>query len=515
MAEVTLSPQHAAPLAWAAAPAVPAKRSWPLGALAIGCFLCWFLIDDWIASLAILLLWAIWRFLPAEEGPPVLSMALTFQWAQASIGIFYHGLTGHPMEAIERSDYRPMVLMSLGSVAALLLGLALALRLWRRPFREMRPTRTFGDRSLFALYLGFLVGLGLLQTFAWRIPGITQGILALGFLRLVVLYLLFRRLSGPPFRWTLLLPLLAFEVGLGFTGYFASFREPLVLLVLVLVERFDRRKMRNWLVLGATLAAVVVTALLWLSIRTTYRQDFEIEAFASSRSARLERVVDLSRGWFSSGSQSWENIDSFVERLWAIYYPALAVSRVPNILPHEDGRILLGAVRHVLMPRLFFPNKGSLLSDSEMVRKYSGVWVAGADEGTSIAFGYVAESYIDFGLPYMFVPMFVFAFLMGLAYRRFLRLIWYRELAVGLVTVVFWLSLYLFERSWVKTLGLTITLMVVMGAAVFILDRLLLLRRTHWLRRRGLSPTFEALASLDQPVPLAPLVPLAGRPGPG
>jgi hypothetical protein len=49
----------------------------------------------------------------------------------------------------------------------------------------------------------------------------------------------------------------------------------------------------------------------------------------------------------------------------------------------------------------------------------------------------------------------------------------HRELAIGLVTVVSWLSLYLFERSWVKWLGFSITLLIFLGGAVFILDRLL------------------------------------------
>lgn len=480
------------------------RRKWPVLPLLLGCGAAYFAIGDALAPLAILLLWAVWHFLAVEEGPPVLAMALTFQWVQSAIGVFYHGLTGRTMEAIERSDYRPMVLMALGSVAALLLGLVLGLRRLRRPLGA-RPLRTFSNRGLFALYIAFLLGLGLLQTFAWRLPGITQGILALGFLRLVVLYLLFRRLTVPAVRWESLFPLVLFEVVLGFTGYFASFREPLVLLILGLIELFDRRRLLHWFLIGGTGAAVLLSGLLWLSIRTTYRKDFEIDSFAESRTARLGRVVDLSRGWLANdSSRLWENADGLVDRLWAIYYPALAIARVPQLLPHEDGRILLGAVRHVFTPRLFFPNKAPLLSDSEMVRKYSGLWVGGADEGTSIAFGYVAESYIDFGLPWMYLPMIAWGFLMGWAYRFLLRWIHYRELAVGLVTVVFWLALYLFERSWIKTIGTTLTLMIFMGGAVFVIDRLLLLRRSRWLRQRGIAPTVERLAALQPPGPAAP-----------
>ena len=36
--------------------------------------------------------------------------------------------------------------------------------------------------------------------------------------------------------------------------------------------------------------------------------------------------------------------DRMVSRLWAIYYPALALKRVPAVLPHENGAILLRCV---------------------------------------------------------------------------------------------------------------------------------------------------------------------------
>lgn len=453
----------------------------------------WFVVGDWLAPLATLLLIAIWRYLRSEEGPPVLALALTFQWAQTAIGLYYHGITGRPLEAILFSDYRTMVLLGLGCVAALLLGLRLALA-WgreRRP-RHALPASAFGTNGLYLFYFLLLGGMGFIQTVAWQIPMLTQGILAMGFLRLVALYLLLRRNCIPRIRWRPVLMLLGIELVLGFTGFFASFREPLMMLTLVLLERFDPRRARHWLLVGSSAVVIFFFGLLWMSIRTTYRSSFELEAFAESRAARLEKVATLSRGWFESdSSQILQNMDFFMDRLWTVYYPALAISRVPEILPHENGRILWGAVRHILMPRVFFPNKPVLPSDSEMVRKYSGVWVAGAEVNTSIAFGYAAESYIDFGLPWMFLPVFAFGFVMGRLYRFFLRLIWHRDMAVGLVTVIFWLSLYLFERSWIKTLGFSFTLMIYMGVSVFVIDRLLVSRRSRRKRLLGLAETPE------------------------
>jgi hypothetical protein len=156
--------------------------------------------------------------------------------------------------------------------------------------------------------------------------------------------------------------------------------------------------------------------------------------------------------------------------MWVVYYPALAVSRVPSVWPHTDGSIMLEALQHILSPRVFFPTKVELRNDSEMVRKYSGVWVASTESGTSIAFGYAGESYIDFGLPWMFIPVFLYGMLAGVTYEVLSQRIRYEELRAGLLAVIFWLSLYLFERSWVKTLGLFGTLVIYLGGPALMLD---------------------------------------------
>ena len=140
------------------------------------------------------------------------------------------------------------------------------------------------------------------------------------------------------------------------------------------------------------------------------------------------------------------------------------------MLPHTGGSITLGALQHILSPRVFFPTKAELQNDSEMVNKYSGVHVAGTGTGTTIAFGYAGESYIDFGLPGMFIPVFLYGMLAGLTYEVLSRSIRYDELRAGLLAVVFWLALYLFERSWVKTLGLFGTLVIYLGCPALLLD---------------------------------------------
>jgi len=116
------------------------------------------------------------------------------------------------------------------------------------------------------------------------------------------------------------------------------------------------------------------------------------------------------------------------------------------------------------------------MSDSEKVRKYSNMRVAGRESNTSIAFGYAAESYIDFGIPWMFLPVFCFGLFIGAMYALFRSIIWHRELFVAFGTVAFWLSAYLFERSWATMLGVAVGFMVYLGVPTVLLDRFLLVR---------------------------------------
>ena len=83
----------------------------------------WLITDDWLIAASVLVLGLIWWALRAEEGPPVLALAMSLQWVQVTIGLFYVYLTGRTLEATLMSDYRPMVMIGLGCVVALVIGL--------------------------------------------------------------------------------------------------------------------------------------------------------------------------------------------------------------------------------------------------------------------------------------------------------------------------------------------------------------------------------------------------------
>ena len=445
----------------------------------------------WLGGAAILTLILVWAALRAEEGPPILAMALTFQWFQVSVGLFYVALTGDTLFAMVDSDWKQMMLLGLIDVACLTAGLTLGRRIIAQRIEYPRggPTFAFSIRWLLIAYVASVVVAATIQQIAWQYSGFTQAILGLSFSKLAVVYLLLRRFMQPVFRWQWVGLLLGCEVLLGFTGYFAGFREPLIMGAIAMVEIFDRRNFRHWVMIGTVSILLAATSVFWMAVRVDYREEFDDSLVNATRVERLERMQALARGM---GTSYVEPLRALADRMWTIYYPALALERVPRTVPHTGGRIMADALFHLVTPRFLFPDKAVLKSDSDEVRLYAGKNVAGEESGTSIAFGYLAESYVDFGVPWMFIPVFIYAVFVGMAYETVLRAITYRELAIALTTVIFWLTLYLFERSWVKTLGLNLTLLAYLGGSAFILDRYLLGRRGELEEEPlGIDPAFH------------------------
>ena len=464
-------------------------------AVGLGALFIYLLADDWLPSVSLLVLWLCLKLVATHDGVFSLPLAMTFQWSNVVLGMFYLDLTGRPVPAIDLSDWRPMVLIGLGCVLALSFGIRVGFMVRKPPDpREERPDYAFGFHPIVVAYVLSIFIEGTLITISGDFPTIRQIIVTLNTARLGVLYLLFRRLcSSKEPRWGAMVAVVGIEVVLGITGFFAGFREPIVLAVLAILEIFDRRNTRHWFAIGVAIAGVSALGLIWMGIRGDYRREYiEVDQFQGSRNARVNRIGDLTTNFLQNDPTNiWRTADALVDRMWTIYYPALALARVPSQLAHTDGSILSAAIVHIVTPRVFFPSKPELVSDSDMVRKYANVAVAGREVNTSIAFGYSAESYIDFGIPLMFLPVFVFGFFVGALYVLFRSLIWHRELFVAFGTVAFWLSVYLFERSWATMLGTTVGLMVYVGAPLILLDRFLLVRVAGQRERQDTPTLFD------------------------
>ena len=429
--------------------------------------------DFWILFPAVLLLYAIWRYIPTPGEAPVIKLALSYQWAQVFCGLIFYPLAGMPFRP--GPDRMPFIILSFGCLTALFLGILVGF--WLSARRGPQPPKIpyfFADWQLYLGYFGFVFGSGLIVAIAWEMESITQILLTLNYFKFAFLFLLLRRLIAQR-NYSMATLIGALEILVGFTGYFGGFREAFAIILLVLFERFQPRRWQHWSAAAALMAAMVGSGVVWTGIKGRLRQHLDTGGADESILHRFDRVylaaIDFATDT-SEGKGAMETLEKLVDRMWTTNFPAMALERVPTQVPHSEGQFVSNAVMHVLRPRLFFPDKVALVTDSEKVRTYSGVWVAGAESNTSIAFGYAIESYIDFGVPIMFYPVFGFGVLFGLMYKFLVNNLVHRELAIASTVVITWSGLYLFERSWDRMLATTVLLFAVVGVTSLVAERL-------------------------------------------
>lgn len=155
---------------------------------------------------------------------------------------------------------------------------------------------------------------------------------------------------------------------------------------------------------------------------------------------------------------------------------AATMSHVPAAVPFQDGALIGAAVMHVLQPRLLFPDKPPLPSDTDNAIRYSGIQydLGGNARETSISLGYVAELYVDFGRLGALAAMFV----LGLVFGRTFRFITSSRSLPAIVNyglaVMLMMPVMLFEEALVKMLGdFLIILLAVLAVRKFVLPYLL------------------------------------------
>src|SRR5712692_6643759 len=231
------------------------------------------LTDQWLMASSLPVLWAIWKFLRLEAGPPVLAFAMTYHWGQNVVGLFYYWLTGRRPLGMQADLYGQMVIISLICVCLIIAGIVIGDALMARALKP-RPTREIALSwgNLLVFYFALLAFRGSLRDYAWNISaGLTQGVLAITYIRFALFYLILRRLVYLR-RWGYVAGFVALEMTLGMIGFFAEFREPLFIAAVVIAEQFDYRRASHWMSLAVAGVMMMMTGVLWIGIRSPLRE---------------------------------------------------------------------------------------------------------------------------------------------------------------------------------------------------------------------------------------------------
>ncbi|WP_281799689.1 hypothetical protein [Methylocystis echinoides] len=373
-----------------------------------------------LLSIAVLLLGASITWRPAET--PILLLAFLYQWLQIFVGVFHADISG-----IKLSDYSPVggdlpyaVWLSAGGLTSLALGIRAGFIgiLSNVSDRARYVSQLMTRQQLIRLYfIGVAIGLtGNIS--AVLIPPLSQPFLALASLKWAFYFMLVygcfvRRAGERVWMYAFL-----FEMLQSIGGFFADFRTPIMFTFLPLMAATNRIRPITYVWLTIGLALTLSLAVVWTSVKPEYRAFInsdsgsqQIDASYSERMIKLlNLVLDL------DGHKLEAGLEDFIHRLSYIEFFGVATNFVPSIIPHENGAIYLDAITRPLMPRVLFPDK-AVIDDSERTNMYTGGAAGPSGGGTSISLGYIAEAYIDFGVPVMMLVLFVLGWVYGLIYK--------------------------------------------------------------------------------------------------
>jgi len=424
-----------------------------------------------LSAVSILLLPILGSLLWRKGESPILLFCCAMQWLQAVAGVFYadyQDISQHSLFGVSEMDKATW--LSLCGVLVLAVGMRLALCVKSRP-KQIGNEQGFKDISLLRAFIAWVAAFGvawIASIFAWRFAGLTQIIYAFIAFKWVFFFVLARLVILKDRGYSLLLIAVAVEFTNGVIGYFGGFKEVLFMLLIVVFSIPGRLSWRSRELVAATTCLVLAASLLWTSVKMEYRaflnqgtNEQKVTIPVKERFEKLGQLLkDLNRVRLT------DNIDDLVMRVSYTMYFAHTLDYVPAIVPYERGQLWFDAIARVFMPRLFFPNK-SATNDSLRAEKYTGIKVAGTEEGSSIGIGYMGESYIDFGLYGMFLPIFLLGAFFGMIYRYFAFSSKSWLLGSAIATAILFLSAQKVETSNVKIVGGAVTVCLVM----FVFDR--------------------------------------------
>lgn len=434
-----------------------------------------------VLSLAVFWLFVIVGFSWRRDMPPILPACLAYQWAFVGIGYGYEKVTGKFPGANMRGDYDSALWVSLLGLTALALGFRLFLGMFQPQLNRITsmPEQQFNVTRLAILVVG-LFGMNLffelLPKQIWFGGAqIIENVLSLRFLPCFVLIYLVGRYG---LLWARLWIPLFVVIGVQLLSGFSRFKEILVYVIVIFMFRWRpwvRTREQSATNTRITLVAPIAAGLiLWLGIlwsggiKQEWRDLIWADDLVLSPIERLDRLSSITSEAVS-GEGTGDGVGTLAQRLSSgFYYLSLVIPRVPRLLPHENGELTMQAIRNATMPRFLFPNKPNLSNDSDIVRKYAGIWVAGAEQKTSVGLGYIGEFYIDFG----WVGVIFMCLLWGAAGGCMMLIYAYvspnKEMFFGLCAISLMQYFMSYDGSFIKFLAGLILQTAILSFAVYL-----------------------------------------------
>jgi hypothetical protein len=440
-----------------------------------------------------LLLYILKTFWRINESKHLLVNMLLY-WTVVSILILFSEISNKSLNELTKYGKANLRLASFLGLLALtiyLFGIKINLiRLKIFSFEKISAVLDqYESRKLILSYIFFSFLSAILNSSIIHIPG-GQLLLSFTYLKWVLLTLLIVHTLVIVRNRSIVILIVIAEVLLSFSGFWAAFKDYVIVIIGAYLMFSPKLSIKNFVALLIIIIFSSVLAVVWTFSKGEYRRyltggersQIIIQQDQFENIGKFLVIVkkDFSPENFKKSFS--EGLENLIYRISYVEFLAMTLNQVPVFLPHENGRLLQNAIEHIIKPRILFPDKKPIY-DSELTSKYTGRKFTGAEEGASFSLGTVAESYVDFGPVYMFIPIFVFGLWIGWMYKFFIvngyNIIW------GLCY-----SAPIFQFAWSfpvptsKFLGWSITYFV----TFWFINKFLIKYLDHWL----LKPEYKS-----------------------
>lgn len=402
------------------------------------------------------LLFLIYKLFWRANEPKVIFVGLAFFWLSIVVKVFYADIVGVLYEDLSLS---PLIVETTFLALIGLLVFALGIYLTSKNIEQKiniiyTETFNYSTTKVLTLYITTALISTFLKGILFLFPGFSQLFAALIAMKTGLLFLLIHTIYAQKKQMWVITLIVGAEIVLSFVSFFSSFKDILISLAVVFsfypIQLSVKQYIRNIFLAAATLYLLLI----WQTIKGEYRfflnQGSRTQSVQVSTTDALLKLAELTqeaKPFNKDNDVVYESID----RLSYIEFFSQSMTRVPQEKPHENGALWLNNVMHVLVPRIFNPNKKSI-DDSQMVNAYCIRQVATSGQGASWSLGFVAESYIDFGIPFMFLPIFLVGCLLGWVYKllitKSINFVWGFSMVVPL-----WLYINCNGMAGTKILG--------------------------------------------------------------
>lgn len=366
----------------------------------------------------ITIIFLLWR----KDDPPILVLPPLFQWSEVAIVPISTIWKDVPLNALSPSgtSLNTAAIYGLLGILCLSVGLRLGMGVLRGFNRRLREdTQRTGFRSVAKWSFGLIAGGYVFESLSGSAGPARELFLQAGNLRYVGLFMLTYWCLINQKQLGLLFLVICFEILFGLTGFFAEFKNSLLVVIVAVAAARSRPSIRNIALISCAVGLLLAIALFWTHVKQDYRSFVNMGSGEQVVLVSLgERVDFITRRVFEFGAKDTAvGLEQLVDRHGYIEFLARTMNFVPGGIAHENGALTAATFRHITMPRFIFPGKPTLPSDTEIMARYTGqdmLWSG----NTSISIGHLGELYVDFGYIGGLIGMGTIGLVLGFVYRQ-------------------------------------------------------------------------------------------------